>query len=1481
MTPEQAAQRLFENPRAELDFTASDEVEARRAVEEFARQFEALPGIAKVGIGGASAAAETLSADRFQGLSEIIQNADDAHASFVEFRLIDHHLLAAHDGHPVSLSNVLGLATPWHSTKTADATATGRFGIGLMTLRALGDVLEMHSGPYHLHLGDPVIEWATIGDSRVRELEPGLTAIRIPLRDHTIDTDVVVDWFDNWDSSALLFLRHVERVSVIGADGADLRRLRLEWSDRVFDVSSRDAGDQTLRSRYAIARDGRRWLVHLAESPTPKGVTRAHKATDDTVPLGLALPLQPEIEGVIHAGLPVARSTVPVRVNAPFDPVTGRTDLADNAWNHALLPLLAELWAVAVEELFVDSPAAAWHVIPLPTERDDHAHSIIARFDGMLLDLARDRVSNRAAIVVDGRSYALTELAVEGAPLEGVLEPEEVAALSGLELSLPMSARDDAGRWREVLDDWAQAGAPLPEPVTVPAALELLGHTTRGIGATIALTAVALSENLEHLLAEMPCVVLSDGTHVVPPSRGSLAPLMTIGSPLAEQLGIGVRLAGAYLAESDDANAVLAWLQEIDAVVDDPRDESILCRLAAAGDAGTCMGEALSDDQLRALRDAFEHLPPAERTELGRGVGRAIQLAAVSYDDRKQPVTTHARPREMYLCAAVDRDSASFAVAADKTPGLLWTPNRYRTVLAGKGLGAQRFLGLLGVERTPRITPHPLLQRRYVQGRPGLPAKGWGISRRRYEALKRLNASWTLDDLDSPDLYAVATDIAVERKVRRRRERTRALLATLGRAWDRLEDKCEVRAAEDYQGWNDRGTVPAFWLWMLGEIEWLEDADGVLCAPLDLRVKTRATVAVHGPDASGYLRDDLDAVNRREVLSRLGVAGEPNTDDLIGRLRTLRNASLDHDSTTVTDAAIIYQALAERVPGGTTGRISERDLRAAFDDDAGLVLSPSGWRTPRVLLSGPPIFGCYRDFVPLVPGTEALWAALQIGPPTADDCIQVIRKVAAAGWPLTPDEQGILLETLRRLAGLAAEPEHMSPKLTKALRRLPILTTTGWTRERPVYATDDSALMDGLGAWIPVWDPGGQLTQFEALLHPLGIVPLDGTAAVVVNPDDAEFDGEITELFASAVTLMQDDLARNDPRTLRGLTIGWNRLRQFSVRLNPELRVEVGGLVGPTDRVGFAVPAKVDNSSDTLFLDHARSLRMVGAGGAAIASLFTGVDRRQLAQAWLAACIAVEEGRTAQRLELAEQQADFERDRTAQAIEDRRNELAREITNGQARRPAREASSERSSRGSRATGSTRESTSEKRRELVDLEKLSVVTVDPISTRYRRDSTAGKAATGSGLATPNHAASPPQSRTPAATFTPNEKEAKGLELLRLVLASNNEEIVDLRAQRNVGADAIDQRGRLFELKVFQGAEPDVLTLQASQVQQALQAGEDFFLVVVSNVEASGDDPQVRIIPDPLRQLTAGETSSVTLSGIRNVPHSVVCRVSAVE
>lgn len=1483
-TPEEAAGLLFQDPVARTDFSARSESDARRAVEELARLFDGAPGVFTAALEGARAGAETLTTDRLQGLAEIIQNADDAHASFVHLQVVDNRLVAIHDGDLVTLSDVLALTTPWLSNKTDNDVATGRFGIGLMTLRALSDVLEVHSGPYHIRLGEPTISAVDSSALPFALSEPGWTAICVPLRPDSVTIDDIAAWIGRWDDSALLFLRSVREVSVLDPMGLPVRTLRLSWRNHRPGMCRIAGRDLPVQRRRAKAPDGRAWLVHSAEAPRPPHVRRVRKAAGATVPLGLALTLKAGDRGVVYAGLPVATTSAPLRANAQFDPVTSRTGLAPTAWNRALLPLLADLWVGLAKDLFAQDARAAWRAIPVSREvvPGEDADAIVPRLEALLLERARTELALDAALEVNCDQILVRDLAVEDAALEGVIEPAETASLAGLVASLPRSARDTAGRWRVVLEDWRASGAPLPNPVTVADALPLLEDLTRGVVATIELAAVALRQGLSSRLAALPYVTTAEGRRIVPPRAESVEVLTVTRSRLADQLGVGVGLAPEHLAATEAARTVLVWLRKVGAVIDDPRDEQVVRRLAAAGRAGAQFPEPLTDDQMRALRDAFEQLSADQRLALGPDVGRAIKIAVFRYDGRGRIQRGTARPGEVYLSRAVDREPDSFAVAADKTPGLLWTDNRYVEQLRSSlgrvgGLGPQKFLGLLGAERAPRLVRHPGLQARYSDPRLGLPSGVADSPPQRTRALRSLGARWTLDDLDSPDLRLVVADIATDGKAAHRRDRAGALVGVLGRAWDRLADRADVVAAVDDYGWRPRGTVKAFWLWSVGATAWLDDADGVPRAPLDLRLKTPGTVALHGPTAPGYLRPEFDAPNRREVLIALGVSGEPMVRDLVERLRAIQSSSPQPESA-ATDAALAYKAIAERLAHRetTAGDLSERDLRAAFAEGQGLVLTDVGWQTPSQVLAGAPIFRRRRAFTPQVPGTERLWAALQIRQPTAEDCLRVVGQIARTRRTPEQDDVVVLLETLRRLAELLSGTATTPRPLARRLAALPLWTTLGWTSQRPVYGVEDPTLVDGLRAEVSVWLPGGDLAQFEGLLAPMRIARLATEKTSVVAPERGVRDDDARDLLSAAVSLLQDDLARNDPRTAGALRIAWDELREFEVRVDPDLRVRVDGLTGrPPAEVDTA--SKADIGLQALYLRDSRLLRQVDAGGRSIAGLFAAVDQRQVAQAWLAACIAAEDGRTGQRLRLAAEEAAVERAAREREMAERAAALGEEIAKRQKGRGKGRADGSKKEAGSGDKAATQSPKAPERRPRVLVDPATLVVLNP---EGRRGAKPGSTATSrhrggskGPLRPPDRGGGAPRGGTGAPTFTPLVKESVGMALVRAVLAGDEEEIADLRAQHGVGADAIDKLDRFFELKVHLGDEPDVIRLEESEVRRALST-PDFFLVVVSGVEGADARPRVRIIVDPVHQLTMQASSTVVFTGVRGVQHSLV-------
>ncbi len=1473
-----AAEQVFD-PKLVSDapsFEPSSIPEARAAVQRLGELFDELPSSIAEALGAARNSGSLLSTNRLQGLVEIIQNADDAEASEVRFQLRPTDLLATHNGNPVQLRHVHSMATPWLSTKTGEAATIGRFGIGLSTLRSLSTALEVHCAPYHIRIGEP-----TVAPVEMRELpppfrEPGWTTFRIPLQPGTLQSSELKEWLDRWDGSALLFLDHVARVTLLDLQGDPIGQLAL--SRQQDSDGGLGSGPSRMARGHAETTDGRTWAVYSAKLPSPPGLQRAEKATEPTTPVAVALPLRPTEAGQVCAGLPVTPIRAPLFANAQFDPLTSRTDFADSEWNQALARLVAELWAEAVLDLFGRDPQAAWHAMPLPRPPEgDVAFGLIQTLEAAILENARQVVGSRLSFAVAGKGQVgLSQLAVEARPLEQLLHDDETARLAGLTATLPGGVRDHAGRWRLVLDDWRTHRTDLPEPVSVKQALEVVGDTARPIGATIAIVAAGLREGLAERLLDLPCVIAHDGQRIVPPARASTRAVAAAITPLAEQLGVTTLIHPAHLAQENGAPEVLAWLRECGALLDGADDGEVVRRLAEAGRAGRSLGGQLTDEQARALRDAFERLDRHDAEKLGPDVGRAVRLESYTYDGEGGRRVASARPSQAYLPRAIDRERDGFAVAAGESQRIVWLSDTYSRSLrsdAGReGLGALGFLRLLGAETAPRLRSHPRPTKSYQSDtRRGVHVRVPGAPSTRFQALRERDAEYTLQDHDSPDLEAVIIDIARETDGKRRRERASAMLAALGRAWNRrLSEFAQVDAAAAQYRWVVKGKVPAFWLLRAGDVAWLDDEGGTPRKPSGLRVRTPGNEAIYGVDSPDYLHADLARGSRPALLTALGVSSDPSRSEMMARLRELRYASYGAGVSSEAqrhEAARVYRTLAQ----GLTGEAAHSDLtadqlRAEFARDS-LLLTNVGWLPPRSVLLGPPIFRDLRAFAPAIAGCQPLWRALGLRRPLSSDCLDVLRQVAYRRKH-APDatEEALLLETLRALSEHHARGDTVEGR---KLARLALWTSHGWMRDRPVFATDDRVLADGLGDRVPIWQPGGGLDQFRSILAPLRVTEIQATESVVVEPAVAMEAPESTGLFRQAIELLREDLQRNDAKLAESLTVPWSRLATYAVKVHPSLTLAVSVDSGQTYEC--AVNATVDTDVGTVFVSDAEVLARVDGGGRALAALFK-TGARLVAQAWRAACDQAEAGIRARALELARERA--EREEAALDADRRLDEFRERTARKQRSSPGRAgvAGGKAQAPHPGGDGRGRQEASylaTPLRTLVDPQSLTLVDArgradrgSPDGTRRRR----GRTARGGSLKDPKRGSRGPRNRVPPRAYSDIDKEDVGLELLRMLLSSDEDQIADIRAQRGVGADALDELGKFYELKVSSGAEPNEVTLTDSGVQRALTTA-DFFLVVVSNLEEGADaQPTVRIVVDPLNQLRPTERGSITLSGV---------------
>jgi hypothetical protein len=508
---------------------------------------------------------------------------------------------------------------------------------------------------------------------------------------------------------------------------------------------------------------------------------------------------------------------------------------------------------------------------------------------------------------------------------------------------------------------------------------------------------------------------------------------------------------------------------------------------------------------------------------------------------------------------------------------------------------------------------------------------------------------------------------------------------------------------------------------------------------------------------------------------------------------------------------------------------------------------------------------------------------LGVPEPSADDAIAVIRELVPSTSKAPRQEpdaeaQTVLLQSLQFLEARAAgDPDALKGK---RLRRLPLWTSQGWTNRRPVYAMADESIAAGIagalaaaGSAAAVWHPGAELEHFPRLVDQLGVSVLGPDDIAPHVPGIPNPDRHATARFAAAVAHLREDLQRNDPSTARELSGTWDELSGLVVCVEPGLMCAVTPS-GCADLVHLPVETAIDRAEGILYVRSTLALARFSHAGRTLAGRFR-ARRREAAHAWVAAWERAESGLTAiditraeDRISALNEAADAEAEQRLAAF--REETLARHIT---ARRSTASKTTSARPVNARNRLPAPAPTATEERRLVDPTELRPVLTSPGETSQKQQSQPGAAAPSGGptrpvLSRPSPSPAVPRQRSGAKSFTPLEQEAVALSLVQAALARDSEELRDLRAQCGVGADAVDELSRFYEVKSFLGAEEDSLSLTPHEYERAASE-RDFFLVVVSGLQrGAGTSPTVRIILDPLRQLTVRPSGTVTLAGVRD-------------
>src|SRR6266516_1038166 len=403
--------------KAEIDdpFTAEFAADALSELELIQHE---TPGALREVLEGAQMSAEQLSIESFHGLIEIVQNADDLHASEVRVTLRrsrkGDQLLVAHDGERVQLRHVLAMTLAFVSTKRDDPIAKGRFGAGLKTLGRLGTELIVHCAPYDFSIEGNSVRQVEPTSAIEGFFEPGSTdtLLVLELREG-FDASEFRTWFEGLGAEALLFLDTVR----------SLRFVDIEKRRALADHRVRPQGMTTVqltgldftcqRSTLRDEKTDRSWQRFEVDWPMPPTLQRRYKARLNAMPIAIAIPDQVEGDmASLYAGLPVTPAPgLAFHANAQFDIDLARRGIQHEDLNEWCFERIAELAASVVRTRFLENPARAWQVIPLLSDLGTVDDRWLGGQIAALVDTVQGRVRHSFAIKVGSTTKNLAELA--------------------------------------------------------------------------------------------------------------------------------------------------------------------------------------------------------------------------------------------------------------------------------------------------------------------------------------------------------------------------------------------------------------------------------------------------------------------------------------------------------------------------------------------------------------------------------------------------------------------------------------------------------------------------------------------------------------------------------------------------------------------------------------------------------------------------------------------------------------------------------------------------------------------------------------------------------------------------------------------------------------------------------------------------------------------------------------------------------------
>tara|TARA_R110002050_G_scaffold158381_3_gene287667 strand:- start:2167 stop:5364 length:3198 start_codon:yes stop_codon:yes gene_type:complete len=268
--------------------------------------------------------------DNAHFLYELLQNAEDANASSVVFRLEEDSLHYSHNGRDFNFEDVNGITSIGEGTKANDVNKIGKFGVGFKAVFAYTATPQINSGEYNLLIKDLVIPVNTDNIDKVQG-----THMYFPFNSSIKDAgeaySEIKRGLKEFGETTLLFLSNIKEIKYTIEGNQYFVRREEQDSVKVKIVHSKES-----KPSYWL-----RFRKTLPESDKLFTAAAFKLETDSSSLKKVITPTQ----GKVSVFFPAEKETSNLRfhLHAPFASTVARDSIKDLNENRELLKQIADL----------------------------------------------------------------------------------------------------------------------------------------------------------------------------------------------------------------------------------------------------------------------------------------------------------------------------------------------------------------------------------------------------------------------------------------------------------------------------------------------------------------------------------------------------------------------------------------------------------------------------------------------------------------------------------------------------------------------------------------------------------------------------------------------------------------------------------------------------------------------------------------------------------------------------------------------------------------------------------------------------------------------------------------------------------------------------------------------------------------------------------------------------------------------------------